>query len=209
MHVGVSGEDSTARSIGASTRRGVRTSVSQLYELHAHDVRRFLRRRSGCAATAEDLTQETFVRLMNVATLDDVNNMRSYLFRIASNLLIDHQRMRSAKSQPREIVELERAYDLRDEAPGADVLLLQRDQLRQVGAFLGELPASCREIFWLSRIVGMANHEIAERRGVCLSTVEKNISSATRHCKARTAEASWREAERPAYGIGGTVTSSS
>lgn len=197
-----------AHPANSRSARQARARISGAYQQHARDVRRFLRRRSGCAATAEDLTQETFVRLMNVAAFDEVKNMRSYLFRIASNLLIDHQRMRSAKSQPRELVELERAFDLRDEAPGAEILLLQRDQLRQVSGFLGELSKSCQEIFWLSRVVGLANHEIAERRGVCLSTVEKNISWATRHCRTRTAEVSPAAPGLSAYGFVGAVTSS-
>lgn len=166
----------------------VRARVRCAYESYATDVRRFLMRRSRCPIIAEDLTQETFIRLMRAPALEAVNDMRPYLFRIASNLLIDYRRAARAKSQPSEFVELERAFELHDDAPDAEEVSVFRDELRQIFGLLDELSASCREIFWLSRVAGLCNSEIAEKLGVCLSTVEKNINRATRHCRSRFAE---------------------
>ncbi len=49
-------------------------------------------RRVGSRSEAEDLTQETFIRLMSARSLDHVAQADAYVFRIASNLLNDRAR---------------------------------------------------------------------------------------------------------------------
>ena len=68
--------------------------LAQLFNLHAQDVRRFLTSRVACDATAIDLTQEAFLRLARMPNLGAVENFRTYLFRIATNLATDHLRAR-------------------------------------------------------------------------------------------------------------------
>lgn len=53
---------------------------------------RFLARRTGSAETAEDLAQETWLRLAQTDALPAVSNMRAYIFRTAANLATDHGR---------------------------------------------------------------------------------------------------------------------
>src|SRR3546814_2254206 len=55
-------------------------------------LKRFLMRRLGNAALAEDLAQETWIRAVNADTAAVIQNPRAYLFRIAANLATDHQR---------------------------------------------------------------------------------------------------------------------
>ena len=58
------------------------------------DLVRMLTRRTGSAATAADLSQDMFEKLATVrALIPDDQRARSYLFRVAGNLAIDHRRV--------------------------------------------------------------------------------------------------------------------
>lgn|SRR6266850_635466 len=61
-----------------------------LYDTHASDIARYLRRIVGDPNTATDLMQETFVRGMSARTQPPLTEVRPWLFRIASNLAISH-----------------------------------------------------------------------------------------------------------------------
>jgi len=160
--------------------------ITVAYRNHARDVRNYLQLKTGCRSTAEDLTQDTFIRLCNSAQGDDILDMKSYLFRIAHNLLIDHHRWTRRSSAPREIIDItSEAADelgLASSDPTAEETLQVDDELRRIGRSIAHLPESCQRIFWLSRWLGFRNHEIATLLGVCVSTVEKNLAKALRCC---------------------------
>lgn len=54
---------------------------------------------------------------------------------------------------------------------------------RSLAAYLGQLPARCREIFLLSRNQQLSNHEIADRLGISKRVVENQITAALRHLR--------------------------
>lgn len=67
--------------------------LGRLYDAHATAVLAFVRRYVPDAQTAEDLTQETFLRVWNhLDRLDDTGNPRAYLMTTARNLITDRWR---------------------------------------------------------------------------------------------------------------------
>ncbi|GIL39122.1 RNA polymerase sigma factor [Roseiterribacter gracilis] len=158
-------------------------SMATLYRRHAAEIRAYLQSRLGCRATADDLTQDAFLRLA-LADLGSVQDVRSYLYRVASNLLIDHHRHARRKHAPTELRELDECHDLASSEPDPEQMLVWRDEVRQLQRGVGVLSPLCQNIFWLSRAEGFRNAEIAKMLGVCVSTVEKNIGRAERHCRA-------------------------
>ena len=102
-----------------------------LYRQYASDVYRFALFLSGNAATAEDLTSETFVRLW---TAQDVRvaTVRAYLFAITRNLY-----RQSLRAKQREV-----ALDpeLADSGPNIEHSTGQRERLRWVMKQLLDLP---------------------------------------------------------------------
>jgi RNA polymerase sigma factor (sigma-70 family) len=163
------------------------TRVGVAYRAHIGEIRAFLQSRTGCRETAEDLAQEVYLRLYGAIDLAAVQDLKSYLYRIAGNLLIDHYRSVSRKTAPAELRELSDEADLVYDAPTAEDMLLLRDEIRQVATSIGEMSSLCQNIFWLSKAQGFRNNEIASMLGVCLSTVEKNLSRATKRCESRAA----------------------
>ncbi len=119
----------------------------------------YLARVSGDAALADDLLQESFLRLINASFVADGEvSCRRYLFRIASNLLRDHWRRPVHAS-------LEQVPD-RACAVGecGDPERLHLQSLLQ-GAFSRMRPRD-RELLWLAYAEGYTHREISEITGL-------------------------------------------
>jgi len=146
-------------------------------------ILRFIMSKVHCRETAQDLTQDTFIRFFQADQKGQVKEVIAYLYRIARNIVIDHIRTVKAKFAPKEIIELSDVTDLIASQDDLDELLAHRVRIRETCDAMSALPTSCQRIFWLSRLHGYKNNEIAKEEGVCLSTVEKNISKAVKHCR--------------------------
>ncbi len=93
--------------------------LSALVRDHGPELQHFLTRRLGCADTAKDLVQDTFLRLLQNMPGEILGNPRAFLFRVATNLLIDHHR----RQQHRDTVTLddpERPLDQADQSPSIE-----------------------------------------------------------------------------------------
>ena len=66
--------------------------VHDLFAQHSPELLRDLRRLTGSLDEAGDLLQETFVRLLGQADADGIQNVRAWLFRVATNLAQNHRR---------------------------------------------------------------------------------------------------------------------
>jgi RNA polymerase sigma factor (sigma-70 family) len=146
------------------------------------DLERMLRGRVRDPQLAADLTQDIFLRLRRItAPLPDRHEARLYLFRMARNLALDHQRVDGRR---REI--LEGALTLFEGvAASPEDETLAKDQLRVVESALDELPKLCRDVLYMSRLLGMSHGEIAEELNVSKSLVEKYVVRAMLHCRAK------------------------
>lgn len=142
-------------------------------------------RRTGNRSDAEDLTQETFLRLINSQSFTTANQANAYVFRVASNLLRDRLRTQArwkiyCAKRVGDVPAHEIARnDLEDLQP--ERVLIAKESLVQAIACLGELGEQTKNIFILFRLEGMKQKEIAELYGLGLSTVEKRIMLAMSH----------------------------
>lgn len=152
--------------------------VGTLYRDHRDWLLNWLRRYQTCPHRAEDLSQDTFLRLLKRNDLSEVREPRALLATIARGLLVDHFR-RSA---------LERAYldelaqQPEETQPSAEEQLQIIEALREVNALLGQLSANARAAFFYSRLDGLTHAEIAQRLGVSVSRVRQYLAQALRQC---------------------------
>lgn len=146
---------------------------------------RYLRGRTASPQDAEDVAQESLTRLLRYRDSQPPSAWKPLLFRIATNMLHDHSRQRHA-SPCRHPVPLEDvALRIADAQAGPERALDDRLQLEQVLAAIENLPGKCRQVFLLSRFHGMSNQAIAERCGISVRMVEKQISKALAICRSR------------------------
>jgi RNA polymerase sigma factor (sigma-70 family) len=149
----------------------------------------FFLRRLRDHALAQDLTQETLLRLFVARQMTAIENLESYIFKIAINLLRDHKSVRS-RADPGVFVPIEEAVASELEQQLVEYLspervLLSKDALADVLRILDELGQRTRDIFVLFRLEQMKHREIAALLGIGQSTVEKHVMKATQYLAAR------------------------
>ena len=141
-----------------------------LYRLHGRALWGYLYRLTGNAADADDLLQDSFCRLLAtpMATRDD-DQLRAYLFRIASNASID--RWRQADRAARHAASV-------PDAPRetADTTTLRHDMSRT----FRELKPQERVLLWLAHVEGTAHRDIAQTLGLKAASVPVMLFRARR-----------------------------
>lgn len=146
-------------------------------------------RRTGNRQEAEDLTQETFVRLIGSNSFEGADQAHAFVFRVASNLLRDRARSairwRKCPSLPIDVVLREEGEPKAVEDIGAERVLIARERLSEVLASLDELGERTKSVFILFRLEGMKQKDIASFYGIGLSTVEKHVMAAVIHLAKR------------------------
>ncbi|MBK5001804.1 sigma-70 family RNA polymerase sigma factor [Pseudomonas sp. S31] len=137
---------------------------------------RTLQRMVGNPSTAEDLLQETYLRVSRALSERPIDHLEPFVFQTARNLALDH--LRSRRVQARTLVD-----DVPDEvlhsvaAPASsseDAAHAER-LLKQLSVSLGQLSDRQQRIFILSRVHGASYLEIAEQLKVSASTVQKEL----------------------------------
>ena len=125
---------------------------------------------SGDRAEAEDVAQETLLRLWKVAPVwrQGETKVTTWAYRVATNLCIDRQRSRGRKRQ----TALEDAPELADGAPGAEGQLIEAGRMAALEAALAELPDRQRQAVVLRHLEGMTNPEIAAIMEIGVEAVE-------------------------------------
>ena len=168
-------EDSIAR-----MRRGDPDALSAVISRYQHRLYRYLLRLVREPATADDLFQQTWLRVMErIGRYDARRNFESWLFSVAHNLAVDFWRAKRGDS-------LDAVADSGDSpgerlpATGPDALeqLLDFERGAMLAACMNDLPAIHREVLTLRFEEDMKLEEIAEVAGIPLSTVKSRLRRA-------------------------------
>ena len=146
---------------------------------HRNALLRFLVRRLDNPALAEDLTQETWVRAARADGVAAVANPRAYLFRIAANLALDHQRHVAHRVELESVAGVENIVTrVADPRPSPEKTAIDRAEFAALLAAVDALPPRCREVFILARFEGATYSEVAARLGIARSTVVSHMVTA-------------------------------
>ncbi len=124
----------------------------------------------GDRAEAEDVAQETMLRLWRVAPdwRQGETKVATWAYRVATNLCLDRQRSRRRRGQ----VALDAVADPADDSPGAVTRLQDAERLAALQTALAELPDRQRQAVVLRHIEGLANPEIAAVMEIGVEAVE-------------------------------------
>lgn len=147
------------------------------------DLKARLARRLGSADLAGDAMQDTWLRLARSESVGAIESPRNYLFRIALNVAED--RRRSERRYSGSAVEADALLELADDAPSPERVVLARSDLELFRAIIAELPPRRRAIFLAARFGQVPRQEIADRMGISLRLVAKELQLALEHCVAR------------------------
>lgn len=135
------------------------------------ELRARIRRVCSGPAEVDDIIQETYYKVLQMASLDHVREPKGFLMRIAKNLVIDRMR-RDAVVSIEAVAKLE-DLEIPDSAPSPEHVAMARAELRWVLGLLANLPDRCKEVFYARRIYGLSQSETAETLGISEGIVEK------------------------------------
>jgi len=152
--------------------------VGTLYRDHRSWLLAWLRRNIACAERAEDLSQDTFVRLLGREQLPAPREPRAFLLAIARGLLFDH--FRRAALEQAYLAELMLIPEAEQPSPEEQHLILE--DLKAIDRLLGKLSSKARAAFLYNRLDGLGHAEIAERLGVSVSRVRQYLAQGMRQC---------------------------
>ncbi|MDR0953835.1 MAG: sigma-70 family RNA polymerase sigma factor [Rikenellaceae bacterium] len=148
--------------------------VSVLFERHRKRVFDYIRMMVKDADLADDLLQETFIKVLNSLRQErytDNGKFVAWVMRIAHNQIIDHFRR---QKQQNHVSNEEAGYDLLNNKKFSDQTIEDHivseqinDDIRRLVEFL---PDEQREVVMLRHYNDMSFKEIAEQTGVSINT---------------------------------------
>jgi RNA polymerase sigma-70 factor (ECF subfamily) len=137
------------------------------------DLRRFIRRRVGNDHLADDLLQETFLRIhRGLAGLEETDRLAAWVHRIARNVIYDHYR----KAEDPADVGIADDPIAGEERPAAGC----SSDCRWLEELVNQLPEKYRDAVRLAESDGLPQQEVADRLGLSLPGAKSRIQRGRR-----------------------------
>jgi RNA polymerase sigma factor (sigma-70 family) len=156
--------------------------IAELFVKHRSRLEAIVMRRVRDRAAAEDIVQDVFVRILQAGSAGSAEADIKILYAAARHAAIDHAMMIARRSS------LLAEHVPEQTAPvqaSVSAALEARDTLAALDRALAELSPRARQIFILHRVEGLPNALIAQRLGITVSAVEKQLARTFRHCQKR------------------------
>lgn len=152
---------------------------SGVYEKYSQDLHNFLYYKYGERFNPNDKMQDAFIKLWENCKKVPPSSARSFLFKVASNMMLNEIKHQKVVLRHRQITPKEYTYETPE-------FLLEKDEfLKRYQKALSKLTEDQRVAFTLSKIEGKKHSEIAEMLGVTNKVVEYRIYSAFKVLKSK------------------------
>ncbi len=164
-----------ARQIEAVAQRRDRVAFAKLFGHFAPRVKTFMRRSGASESEAENLAQETMLKLWRKAHLFNpaTTGCEAWIFTIARNLRIDALR-RERRGVLAGASDIDAEF-LLDDAPLPDVALAARQSEARIRGAMSELSSEQQRVVELSFYQEKAHAEIADTLDIPLGTVKSRL----------------------------------
>lgn len=141
--------------------RGDKKAFGALYEIYLDAIYRFIYYRVSNEQEAEDMTEEVFIRawgsLPRITDGSEIQNFRSWLYRIARNLIVDRYRKKNLE------FEMDDQTYLPDQNPQPDAAVLMEEESSLLREAIRNLEEPFREVL-IHRFINELSH--AETAGL-------------------------------------------
>jgi RNA polymerase sigma factor (sigma-70 family) len=151
---------------------------------YAHLAKR-LEHLAGSKDVAEDALQETWLRLETMSVVAPVANAGAYLLSMATHAVTDRYRRERRHMHEEEVDEL---FQVEDELADPERIVAARRKIEALKLVLMDMTPRRRSILLAARVDGQLNREIAERFGISLRLVERELAAAMKHVAVRLEE---------------------
>ncbi len=133
----------------------------------------YLERMVGNEATAEDLLQETLIRISRgLAKFEQRSSLKTWAYKIATRVAIDHFRL---SHQKQNIVELDESHKLSDQEEDFSKTFIIDEMNACIREVINSLPEDYRAALILHDLEGLTAQETADVCGTSLATAKTRI----------------------------------
>lgn len=158
-------------------KKGDRAAFNQIFNRYQSKLMVYTRAIVKSEDIAQDIVQETFIRLwVKRHDLDPDQQLSGYLHTIARNLAFNHLKRAGYDQELKQkiwekIQESEQRVELEE-------VIFGKESHELLQKAINQLPPKRQQIFKLSREKGLSHREIAEQLGISQNTVKNQIVSA-------------------------------
>ena len=162
-------------------RAGSRDAFETFYARHRQTIRQRIRKLVREESAVDDVMQETFVSVWTKsASWDGSGAPAAWLYRIATNLALNHLRSRSRRNETRLDQSDDEGYTsvlfrLESNLPGPDAAAEREYVIRTIRKMIDALPESKREVMELVHTEDLSIAEVAETLGIPSGTVKSRL----------------------------------
>jgi len=144
--------------------------TTELWHRFSDNLRRFILNKVKDEALADDLLQETFIKIHSkIDSLHDETKVQSWVFQIARNLINDHYR----KPNPISIVEVPEIIDTEPEPDEA-----MTETIRDMVLFMKDLPEQDCQALCQIEFAGISVKDYAENTGISYTAAKSRVARA-------------------------------
>ncbi|WP_461789456.1 RNA polymerase sigma factor [Pedobacter sp.] len=174
-------------------QRGDPRAFEALYRLHSSTVYRKILSMVKIADTAEEITQELFIKVWNKRELIDPDReFIYYILQMASNLVMDfYRRMARTQKLQQEVIAISTELYSHSEEE-----LIFKESKSIIDNAIASLPPQQKLVFTLCKLEGKSYAEVSAELGISTSTISNHIVQAT-----KTVKLILYSAEKPAIAI--------
>jgi RNA polymerase sigma-70 factor (ECF subfamily) len=146
----------------------IQPTTDAIWSHLSSDLRRFIRRRVPDDHVADDLLQETFIRVhRNIGTLQDAARLAPWVYQIARNVVHDHHR--KTLNSTMALANIENLSD-EDHEPHSGF-----KNATWLGEMIQSLPDGYRQAVQMADIEELSQQDVADRLGLSLSGAKSRI----------------------------------
>ena len=144
--------------------------TTELWRNFSDSLRRFILKKVKNEDLADDLLQETFIRIHSkIDSLRDETKVQSWVFQIARNIITDHFR----KANP---ISVEDIPEMIDTEPESDDAMTQT--IRDMVLFMEDLPEKDCQALCQVEFEGKSIKEYAEKEGLTYTAAKTRVARA-------------------------------
>lgn len=152
--------------------------VEHLYKDHHHWLYTWLYKKMQNRQNAEDLAQDTFVRLLKKKTPITPQEPRALLLTIAKGMVSNFYRHQKIESSYLEfILSLPEEY-----APDPETQTILLEAILELDRRLNGLEYQVKQAFILTQLEGLTQAQVAKQLGISIATVQRHIVKALHQC---------------------------
>ena len=161
-----------ARVLNQNAPKMTLVEFKQIFDLYYTPIKNFLYYKSGDVDLAEDLTQDVFMKLWDKREEINQETVKSYLYTIASNMLLNKFRHDKVVFTFAE----KNKDQFNEQSP--QYALEEKEFKEQLESIIASMPEKQRDVFLMNRIDELTYKEIADRLELSVKAVEKRMHGA-------------------------------